>query len=161
MGFVQAHPEMIQPLDILEYAYKQCRKIIGSSTAVVLSVDPDTRVLRAANLGDSGFRVFRRKREVDSAQSASGSESQNKSDDDLQNWEVVAQSREQFHMFNCPFQIGTKSRDRPSDAQLLSAQLERGDVIVTVSSCCGVFATAPIKFNQVQLRHRVLACAGN
>ena len=112
---------VLPPLEVLKHAYEDCHKIIGSSTAVVLALDRNSQVLHAANLGDSGFRVFRR-----TAAGSAPSTAQN------EEWHLVGQSREQFHFFNCPVQIGTRSRDRPSDAQLLAIPVERGDVIVTV-----------------------------
>ena len=72
----------------------------------------DGSTLKAANLGDSGFMVLRK---------AEG------------HWKMMYQTAEQQHYFNCPKQLGTKSRDRPSDAQLLSLPLAPGDMLLAAT----------------------------
>ena len=66
-------------------------------------------VLHALNVGDSGFRLLR-PREGAIA--------------------TVASSTEQTHYFNCPFQLGTGSRDSPTDGETVSARVEAGDLII-------------------------------
>lgn len=83
----------------------------GASTAVVASVGEDN-VLRALNLGDSVCLVLR-----DGA--------------------VAARTREIVHYFDCPYQLGDDSPDRPRDGTSLQAEVFRGDVIVAGSD--GVF----------------------
>ncbi|KAL3808715.1 hypothetical protein ACHAXA_003794 [Cyclostephanos tholiformis] len=83
----------------------------GASTAVVASIGEDN-VLRALNLGDSVCLVLR-----DGA--------------------VAARTREIIHYFDCPYQLGDDSPDRPSDGTTLQAEIFGGDVIVAGSD--GVF----------------------
>ena len=83
----------------------------GASTAVVASIGEDN-VLRALNLGDSVCLVLR-----DGA--------------------VAARTREIVHYFDCPYQLGDDSPDRPSDGTTLQAEIFGGDVIVAGSD--GVF----------------------
>mmetsp|Transcript_13458 Transcript_13458/g.29224 ORF Transcript_13458/g.29224 Transcript_13458/m.29224 type:complete len:629 (-) Transcript_13458:283-2169(-) len=83
----------------------------GASTAVVGSIGEDN-VLRALNIGDSVCLVLR-----------DGS--------------VAARTREIIHYFDCPYQLGDDSPDRPRDGTTLQAEIFRGDVIVAGSD--GVF----------------------
>ncbi len=50
---------------------------------------------------------------------------------------VAARTCEIVHYFNCPYQLGDDSPDRPSDGTTLQAEIFGGDVIVTGSD--GVF----------------------
>ena len=43
---------------------------------------------------------------------------------------VETRSREQQRSFNMPYQLGTRSRDRPSDGDKYEADLLAGDLIV-------------------------------
>jgi len=83
----------------------------GASTAVVASIGEDN-VLRALNIGDSVCLVLR-----DGA--------------------VAARTREIIHYFDCPYQLGDDSPDRPRDGTKLQAEIFKGDVIVAGSD--GVF----------------------
>ena len=83
----------------------------GATTAVVASIGEDN-VLRALNLGDSVCLVLR-----DGA--------------------VAARTREIIHYFDCPYQLGDDSPDRPRDGTTLQAELFKGDIIVAGSD--GVF----------------------
>lgn len=83
----------------------------GASTAVVASIGEDN-VLRALNLGDSVCLVLR-----DGA--------------------VAARTREIIHFFDCPYQLGDESPDRPRDGTKLQAEIYPGDIIVAGSD--GVF----------------------
>ena len=83
----------------------------GASTAVVASIGEDN-VLRALNLGDSVCLVLR-----DGA--------------------VAARTREIIHFFDCPYQLGDDSPDRPKDGTKLQAEIFPGDIIVAGSD--GVF----------------------
>ncbi len=99
----------LDPRDALQSAYSATQSI-GTATACVITLDGST--LKAANLGDSGFMVLRK---------AEG------------HWKMMYQTAEQQHYFNCPKQLGTKSRDRPSDAQLLSLPLAPGDMLLAAT----------------------------
>ncbi|KAL7473614.1 hypothetical protein ACHAXS_014097 [Conticribra weissflogii] len=83
----------------------------GASTAVVASIGEDN-VLRALNLGDSVCLVLR-----DGA--------------------VAARTREIIHYFDCPYQLGEDSPDRPKDGTTLQTEIYPGDIIVAGSD--GVF----------------------
>lgn len=83
----------------------------GASTAVVASIGSDN-ILRALNLGDSVCLVLR-----DGA--------------------VAARTREIIHYFDCPYQLGDDSPDRPRDGTTLQAEIYKGDIIVAGSD--GVF----------------------
>ena len=86
-----------------------CRKIIGSSTAVVVALDGVEQELRAVNLGDSGVLVFR-------WQESNTNSNNNNNDDNSNNnnnggWKLLTKSQEQFHTFNCPFQVWARVRN--------------------------------------------------
>eukprot|EP00804_Cyclotella_cryptica_P006746 CCRYP_015711-RA/>CCRYP_015711-RA protein AED:0.05 eAED:0.05 QI:335/1/1/1/0.5/0.33/3/4488/602 len=83
----------------------------GASTAVVASIGQDN-VLRALNLGDSVCLVVR-----DGA--------------------VAARTREIIHYFDCPYQLGGDSPDRPKDGTTLETTIYPGDIIIAGSD--GVF----------------------
>ena len=83
----------------------------GASTAVVASIGEDN-VLRALNLGDSVCLVVR-----DGA--------------------IVARTREIIHYFDCPYQLGSDSPDRPKDGTTLQTDIYPGDIIIAGSD--GVF----------------------
>jgi len=83
----------------------------GASTAVIASIGEDN-VLRALNLGDSVCLVLR-----DGA--------------------VAARTREIIHYFDCPYQLGDDSPDRPGDGTTLQAEIFGGDIVVAGSD--GVF----------------------
>jgi len=93
----------IQPIEILDYAYKQSRKIIGSCTACVIVLDQDQ--LRTANLGDSGLFVVRK-------------------------GDVLFQTEPQQYEFNFPYQLGTGSDTTPKDADVTILNVKEGDLIV-------------------------------
>lgn len=47
---------------------------------------------------------------------------------------VLFRSREQWHWFDCPYQLGTNSADQPrTDAVLDTIELEEGDIVIAVS----------------------------
>ena len=61
--------------------------------------------MKAINVGDSGFSILRR--QTDDTKSAADL------NDDPPQWALYFQTTEQTHFFNCPFQLGTNSRDSP------------------------------------------------
>ncbi|KAI0748101.1 protein serine/threonine phosphatase 2C [Daedaleopsis nitida] len=109
----------LTPVECLESAYggvlRERNVLAGSSTACILTLNASNGVLRAANLGDSGFLVIR---------SSS----------------VIYQQRSQTHFFNCPKQLSKLptaqkrfSRacvDHPSDADLCEMKLRHGDIVI-------------------------------
>ncbi len=98
------------PATILSEAFEGT-KSEGTCTACIISLDGDS--LRAANLGDSGLMVLRH---------VYGTR-----------WRLVFRSKEQTHYFNCPFQLGTNSQDRPIDAQNLVVPVQKGDLVVAAT----------------------------
>ncbi|CDW91186.1 serine threonine family 2c [Stylonychia lemnae] len=84
----------------------------GSSTAVLLKIDPQRPdVLNTANLGDSGYAIFR---VVD------------------QQLELYYRSKEQQHGYDFPFQCGTNG-DPTSDAETQEHTLKDNDILVVGS----------------------------
>ena len=96
------------PLSILDSAYTDTatHKIIGSTTACIVTYDPTTHKLQYANLGDSGFLLIRH-----SATSH-------------------IRSKETQHSFNCPYQLGSQSRDRPADATRDTLPVYDQDILI-------------------------------
>lgn len=95
---------IINPRKVLDEAFSNTKNIQGSSTACVLTLNKD--VLHSANVGDSGFMLFRNKK-------------------------FLFKSSTQQHKFNCPFQLGNAVRsDRPSSAREMKVRVIPGDVIV-------------------------------
>lgn len=97
--------EQLDPVEIMEYGRKQVQHITGSSTALVIVLTHGGTKLTAANLGDSGFMVIRDK-------------------------EVFYRSEEMQHFFNFPYQLGTGHTTTAYDSQVISLDLQDGDVIV-------------------------------
>lgn len=58
-----------------------------------------------ANIGDCGLCVIRR-------------------------GEIIFRTEEQQHSFNFPYQLGTGSKDTPTDAQQYTFNVEKGDVVI-------------------------------
>ena len=96
------------PLRILDAAYAATatHNIVGSTTACIVTYDPAQRQLHYANLGDSGFLLVRH------GQTA------------------AIRSVEKQHSFNCPYQLGSQSGDRPSDAAVAAVDVFDNDILV-------------------------------
>mmetsp|Transcript_13202 Transcript_13202/g.22208 ORF Transcript_13202/g.22208 Transcript_13202/m.22208 type:complete len:431 (-) Transcript_13202:31-1323(-) len=77
----------------------------GSSTACLLILDGDERMLRGANLGDSGILVLR-------------------------GTDVIYRSSEQQHYFNCPYQLGSESNDTANSAVRIAVAVQEGDLVI-------------------------------
>mmetsp|Transcript_26180 Transcript_26180/g.51401 ORF Transcript_26180/g.51401 Transcript_26180/m.51401 type:complete len:378 (+) Transcript_26180:572-1705(+) len=116
------------PLEILKQAYNKTQAI-GSSTVCLVFLDEYARTARCANLGDSGFILYRSK-------------------DD----EVVARSEPQCHDFNFPLQLGTGSSDLPEHADAYEVPVKCGDFLLLATDgvwdnlyeedCCAVLRQA-------------------
>lgn len=87
-------------------------RVGGSATALVAVLDGSSGVLRGANVGDSGLRVFR-----------SGG--------------VIFATSPQQHAFDCPFQLSCPSfvpgTDLPSAAERFEVVLRPGDLVIAAS----------------------------
>ncbi|KAK9815581.1 hypothetical protein WJX72_006209 [[Myrmecia] bisecta] len=86
------------------------RQLMRSSTACIAQLDRATSQLISANLGDSGYAVFRQGR-------------------------LVFRTPPLQHFFDCPYQFGscpdfTTATDNASDAEVALVALQEGDVIV-------------------------------
>eukprot|EP00834_Sanchytrium_tribonematis_P004373 NODE_211_length_12764_cov_0.923727.p5 type:complete len:260 gc:universal NODE_211_length_12764_cov_0.923727:6250-5471(-) len=96
-------------INLLDRAYKQTLqdmyklKIKGSCTVLVGQLKND--ILDVASLGDCQLLIYR-------------------------NSQLVFKSDEQYHFFNCPFQLGTNSMDTPSDCQIVHFPVQKGDLLV-------------------------------
>jgi protein phosphatase PTC7 len=109
----------LAPLDSLEIAYggvlNERGVNAGSSTACIVHINASSGLLRAANLGDSGFVIIR---------SSS----------------IIYSQPAQTHFFNCPLQLSKfppprtrwkdNASDVPQDADLYTAKLRDGDIVI-------------------------------
>ncbi|DBA72128.1 TPA: hypothetical protein ACH3X2_010851 [Trebouxia sp. C0005] len=100
------------PQSALAAAHKATKQP-GSSTALVLHLREGSNTLKASNLGDSGFAVFRK-------------------------GALLFQSKPLQHFFDCPYQFAscpdfTEDTDRAEDASEYELQLTSGDVIVAAT----------------------------
>lgn len=92
------------PKRILTNGYFKTKYITGSSTACVIALR--VNVLQAANVGDSGFMIFRKKK-------------------------LLFVSETQQHRFNCPFQlVGGFSLGLPVPPLECRVEVSAGDVVV-------------------------------
>ena len=106
-------------------------KLPGASTLCVVEIDKSGQ-LRAANVGDSGFKVIR-------------------------GGEVVFESTPSQHYFNCPFQLGymplsADADDANSAGQYSFKAMEGGVVVQKRGRVCRVFEGWPGGREQLQSR---------
>lgn len=80
--------------------------LVGSTTAIVAHLKNDK--LSVANIGDGGIMVIR-------------------------DGDIIFRSEEQQHSFNFPFQLGSRSRDSPKDAQMYTLSLKESDIVIMAS----------------------------
>ncbi len=140
----EASKSTTHPLFMLERAFQVVaeKNVKGSTTCVLLTLDPRLGVLNAANIGDSGYLVARLNPDASSSSSSSSSSStsntapyllsEDESNDDGKPQRFIAyRSPPQEHDFGRPFQLGHhEATDKPSDAMLSTFFLENDDVIV-------------------------------
>lgn len=103
---------------------------VGSSTACILILNRENNTISTANIGDSGYLVWRRGK-------------------------VAHQSQEQTHYFNTPFQLSTPYinnilSDRPESANQHTFAVEDGDIILVATD--GVFDNVPENLLQEMLK---------
>lgn len=84
----------------------------GTSTLVIVTLDNEKKVMRSANIGDSGYMILRKNA--------------------ARTYELIFRSEEQQHSFNFPFQIGTRGDD-PAGAEVQSHEVLPGDVVIVGS----------------------------
>jgi len=95
---------IIDPVELMHYAYERGQNVIGTSTACIIVLDDNN--LQGANVGDSQFIVVR-------------------------NSKVIIESEEQQVKFNMPYQIGTESNMTPrTHAERYVIPVQTGDYIV-------------------------------
>eukprot|EP01066_Platyproteum_vivax_P009468 Platyproteum_vivax@DN4170_c0_g1_i1.p1 len=94
------------PARVLKKAYLDTLAI-GTSTVCLVFLDEAESCLHTANLGDSGFLVYRPKL-----------------------MEVTYKSEPQLHTHNCPFQMGTGSHDLPEHADYQTVKIKTGDWVM-------------------------------
>lgn len=94
----------------LEKAYDSASQmgIEGSCTACLVYHQNEINSVKYANLGDSGFAVYRE-------------------------GQVIFETFEQTHGFNFPYQLSSDKADLPSDADRGTIGVKKGDVIVVAS----------------------------
>ncbi|CAB3221980.1 unnamed protein product [Arctia plantaginis] len=139
------HFKLTEPGDLLAKSYYELlehkKPILGSSTACVMILDRSESVMRAANIGDSGYMVVRGGR-------------------------VIHRSHEQQHYFNTPYQLSLPPpghdrnvlSDRPESAETSHFSVECGDVILVATD--GVFDNVPEPVLVAEMR-RAQDFAGN
>ncbi|PIN21040.1 Serine/threonine protein phosphatase [Handroanthus impetiginosus] len=99
-------PHDVDPMRLLVESFMNTTEVEGSSTACIVSLAGD--LLRAANLGDSGFMVIR-------------------------GGKTFYKTEAQQHSFNYPYQIGWRHSTNigsPEEAEDIVLGVEVGDVIV-------------------------------
>ncbi|CAG9327147.1 unnamed protein product [Blepharisma stoltei] len=107
-------PQKYNARDILVEAAKNSKEI-GSSTCALAILDKDEPKLYTANIGDSGFIIYRKKDE---------------------NITLVAKSKEVTHDFNFPFQLGTNGDD-PNKASFETFEVQDKDIIIMYTDGVG------------------------
>lgn len=101
---VESESRSLSPMDILNAAWKRASKTIGSCTVDIAAFVGEDQC-GFVHLGDSGTVVVR-------------------------NREILHQTVEQQHRFNCPFQLGTDSDSTPRLAERAVLTMQPGDLIV-------------------------------
>jgi len=99
---------LTEPLESLKHAASKANKILGSSTACIVTLEETQNhevKLKSANLGDSGFMLIR-------------------------GGDIIYRTKEQQFHFNFPYQLGPTSRAQPTDAQCACVEIKEGDKIV-------------------------------
>lgn len=129
MQVAYAKEHRIDPGEVLHAAWSTVlqKEIIGSSTACVMALDPQTGELHAINLGDSGFLIIRdKKSDRETARmrgTLDGSLMRKIHDRDVdltpagrrKGAHVSYRSPQQLHYFNCPYQLGFAGPDLRKD----------------------------------------------
>jgi len=108
------YESIVRPLDVLKESYARVKekRIEGSCTACILTLDRSEKLLRAANLGDSGYIV-------------------------LGEWDthsrpqIIYKSLPQEHFFGYPYQLGHHTHsDSPDDAEKSKVHVREYDLVI-------------------------------
>lgn len=113
--------EALRPVDYLQSAFEQTKivttkpnEICGTTTACSALLhyrSEDKPIIYATNLGDCAVLVIRPKAQ-----------------------EIIYKTKEQWHWFDCPRQLGTNSPDTPKDNAVVdTVDIQEGDVVLAVS----------------------------
>lgn len=113
--------EALHPVDYLQSAYEQTKRITtepneicGTTTAcsALLHYRSETEpIIYATNLGDCAVLVIRPTEQT-----------------------IIYKTKEQWHWFDCPRQLGTNSPDTPQENAVVDAvDIQEGDVVLVVS----------------------------
>jgi serine/threonine protein phosphatase PrpC len=116
-----AGAEALHPVEYLQRAFEQTKtlttkpnEICGTTTAcsALLHYRSETEpIIYATNLGDCAVLVIRPKDQ-----------------------QIIYKTKEQWHWFDCPRQLGTNSPDTPKDnAVVETVDIQEGDVVLAVS----------------------------
>ncbi len=97
---------------------------IGSSTLVIVTLDPKTSKLNASMIGDSGYLIIRQE-----SQETQPQESATSTKPAFNNLKVLYKSEEQQHSFNFPFQIGSQG-DNPSKSVSFQHDIQPNDIVI-------------------------------
>lgn len=100
--------------DLLNKAAKSCKET-GSSTCAIVVLDQEKPKVHTANIGDSGFLIFR------------------KANNEIN---LVGKSKETTHEFNFPFQLGTGG-DNPNTASFEDFDVLDKDLVVMFTDGVG------------------------
>lgn len=122
---------MVKPVDVLQFSFDKIsreHRIIGSSTACIAAFDPQSGMLHYANLGDSGLMLVRSALLNDVEESESR-KLKNEIPASPKTPSII-RAKECQHTFNCPYQLGSSSSDRPGDSCQESLQVNNGDLLV-------------------------------
>jgi len=95
------------PQEVMKQAADSCKET-GSSTCSIAVLHPEKSQLLTANIGDSGFYLYRK--EGDKV-------------------ELVGKSEEVLHSFNFPYQLGTHG-DSTKEASLANFEVKDKDLVV-------------------------------
>ncbi|XP_060178372.1 probable protein phosphatase 2C 55 [Lycium barbarum] len=93
----------VNPKRVLQEAYRNTNSE-GSSTACIITLNPENNTICAANVGDSGFFLIRKGR-------------------------IIYESPIQERSFNFPYQLGN-CRDNPSVAHEMELRVEKDDILI-------------------------------
>jgi len=104
------NPNTRNALDILNKGWAGANHVRGSSTACVVVCQPTSTpslLLQIVNVGDSGAILIN---------NTTG--------------EITFRTKEQQHYFNCPYQLGGESEDKPGDGDKYSVEFNAGHTLV-------------------------------
>jgi len=133
------------PLAVLESAWRAVTEhgVVGSATALVMSLDPLRGHLAVANVGDCGVIIVRPGLEATAGTLVSGAVAPGPDGSDLPSLAVTFRSSQQLHDFNYPFQLGYAPDDdgktqndlfeTPASADFMRVPVLPGDIVIAAS----------------------------